>query len=221
MAMNITSLADRECGVLAAVVESAVIVAIVDALLEEFRDRGLGADIALVVLADPLLLHALVHTFLARLPEVGGAADVLALGEVALHRERIAVDEGHVAVAQARGGEVAFELGVAARSHVGDDLLRANEHCPTGGIGGWDTDLLDAFAELTMLFAPDAGVGKVPIWVFRGDVEAVLDGCCDISDLSNGDRGVAIVGDGWSGVCGVDGVGGGALGGAWFGLRKR
>ena len=121
--MNIVTFANGESGILSTVVEGAVVVAVMDALLEEVRDRSLCPHIPLVVLANALLLHALVDALSAGLPEIGGATDVLAFGKVAFHRERIAVDEGHVAVAIARGGEVAFELGVPARGHVGDDFL--------------------------------------------------------------------------------------------------
>ena len=109
-----------------------ILIPIIDRGLEELRDIALRALVGVIILTNSLANVARIGTG-ALVPEVDGAADRLARRGTG-HGQRVAVDERHVAVGGAGGGEETFELG-AAGARVG---VWADEHGAARAVAGGD-----------------------------------------------------------------------------------
>lgn len=176
----VDGVANGEEDVLAAVRPDAVVVAVLQPLLEEGRHVALRRRVALRVQADGLALLRAVHARLARGPQIGGAPNGRGAFDLALQGNRVSVDEGDVAVGGAGGGEEALELGVAAAG-VG---LRADEHGAAGAVVRGEAHRCGSAAPGAAA-APGGGVGVGPGGVVVREVDALLgDGGRRLSNIA-------------------------------------
>ena len=172
--------ANGEEDVLAAIRPDAIVVAVLQPLLEEGRHVALLRRVALRVQADGLALLRAVHARLARGPQIGRAPNGRGAFDLALQGNRVSVDEGDVAVGGAGGGEEALELGVAAAG-VG---LRADEHGAAGAVVRGEAHFLGSAAPGAAA-APGGGVGVGPGGVVVREVDALLrDGGCRVGNIA-------------------------------------
>ena len=199
--MAIEGGANREVDALAASPPDAVIVAVLDALLEESRHVALSSRVALDVQTDSLAHLGIVHTRLACSPQIGSASDGSVARGGALHGDGVTVHEGDVAVGSAGGGEEALEFGVATAG-IG---FGANEHGATGFVVRGEAHRLGSFGPGAAA-APWVGVcvGPGSVVVRKGDA-LLADGIRRI-----GDKTVEAWVDHWSAVTVVLGHGGAA-----------
>lgn len=169
---------NREVDALGASPPDAVVVAVLDALLEESRHVALRSRVALSVQTDSLALLGTVHARLARSPQIGSASDGGVARGGALHGDGVAVHEGDVAVGGAGGGEEALEFGVAAAG-IG---FGANEHGTSGAIVGGEAHRFGGFGPGAAA-APGGGVCVGPGSVVVREGDALLaDGVWGVGD---------------------------------------